>query len=119
MAAGESGAAVIGKSVQIRGGSEDLIVDGVVEGTITLSDSRLTIGQNARVAANISARDVIVVGTLQGDVRASGKVELRQGSTLTGDLTAARLSIEENANFKGKVDLVQNAAKAQQAQEKK
>ena len=110
MAAGESGAAVIGKSVQIRGevnGSEDLIVDGVVEGTITLSDSRLTIGQNAKVSANVSARDVVVVGTLQGDVRASGKVELRQGSTLTGDLTAARLSIEENANFKGKVDLVQ------------
>jgi len=99
MAAGESGAAVIGKSVQIRGevnGSEDLVVDGVVEGTITLSDSRLTIGQNAKVSANVSARDVVVVGTLLGDVRASGKVELRQGSTLTGDLTAARLSIEEN-----------------------
>jgi cytoskeletal protein CcmA (bactofilin family) len=114
MAAGESGgAAVIGKSVQIRGevnGSEDLVVDGVVEGTITLSDSRLTIGQNAKVSANVSARDVVVVGTLLGDVRASGKVELRQGSTLTGDLTAARLSIEENANFKGKVDLVQNSA---------
>ncbi|HZD75929.1 MAG TPA: polymer-forming cytoskeletal protein [Acidobacteriaceae bacterium] len=113
MAAGESGAAIIGKSVQIRGevnGSEDLVVDGVVEGTITLSDSRLTIGQTAKVSANISARDVVVVGTLQGDVRASGKVELRQGCTLTGDLTASRLSIEENANFKGKVDLVQNAS---------
>jgi cytoskeletal protein CcmA (bactofilin family) len=124
MAAGESGAAVIGKSVQIRGevnGSEDLVVDGVVEGTITLNDSRLTIGQNAKVSANISARDVVVVGTLQGDVRASGKVELRQGSTLTGDLTASRLSIEENANFKGQVDLVQNAAapKGQQAPEKR
>jgi cytoskeletal protein CcmA (bactofilin family) len=121
MAAGESGAAVIGKSVQIRGevnGSEDLIVDGVVEGTITLSDSRLTIGQTAKVSANVSARDVVVVGTLLGDVRASGKVELRQGSTLTGDLTAARLSIEENANFKGKVDLVQNAA-AQKVQHRK
>ncbi len=110
MAAGESGAAVIGKSVQIRGelnGSEDLLVDGVVEGTIILSESRLTIGQNAKVAANVSAKDVIIVGVLQGDVRASGKVELRQGATLTGDITAARLSIEENSNFKGKVDLVQ------------
>lgn len=113
MAAGESGAAVIGKSVQIRGevnGSEDLVVDGVVEGTITLSESRLTIGQSAKVSANVSARDVVVVGTLQGDVRASGRVELRQGSTLNGDLTAARLSIEENAHFKGKVDLVQGAS---------
>jgi cytoskeletal protein CcmA (bactofilin family) len=124
MAAGESGAAVIGKSVQIRGevnGSEDLVVDGVVEGTITLNDSRLTIGQNAKVSANISARDVVVVGSLNGDVRASGKVELRQGSSLMGDLTAARLSIEENANFKGKVDLVQNSAaqKGQQAPEKR
>ena len=67
MAAGESGAAVIGKSVQIRGevnGSEDLIVDGVVEGTITLSDSRLTIGQTAKVSANVSARDVVVVGKI-------------------------------------------------------
>jgi cytoskeletal protein CcmA (bactofilin family) len=112
--AGEAGAAVIGKSVQIRGevnGSEDLIVDGVVEGTITLTDSRLTIGPGAKVAANVTARDVVVVGNLQGDVRASGKVELRQGSTLTGDLTAARLSIEDNANFKGKVDLVQNLQK--------
>ena len=82
MAAGESGAAVIGKSVQIRGevnGSEDLVVDGVVEGTITLNDSRLTIGQNAKVAANVSAKDVVVVGSLLGDVRATGKVELTAG----------------------------------------
>ncbi len=113
MAAGESGAAVIGKSVQIRGevnGSEDLQVDGQVEGTITLKDSRLTIGANARVAANVAARDVIILGTLNGNIQASGRVELRQGGSLTGDLSAARLSIEENANFKGKVDLVQGAA---------
>lgn len=119
MAAGESGAAVIGKSVQIRGelnGSEDLLVDGVVEGTIILNESRLTIGQSAKVAANVSARDVIVIGTLQGDVRASGKVELRQGGTLTGDITAARLSIEENSNFKGKVDLVQGTGAKHQQQ---
>src|ERR1700728_1377033 len=122
MAAGESGAAIIGKSVQIRGevnGSEDLIVDGVVEGTISLSDSRLTIGQTAKVSANVSARDVVVVGTLQGDVRASGKVELRQGSTLTGDVTGGPLSIEKNSNFKGKGDLVQNAQKGQPAPEKR
>src|SRR5258708_29394654 len=109
MAAGESGAAIIGKAVQIRGevnGSEDLIVDGVVEGTITLSDSRLTIGQTAKVSANVSARDVVVVGTLNGDVRASGKVELRQGSTLTGDRTPAPLSIEKNGTFKGQSDRV-------------
>jgi len=107
--------ATIGKSVQIRGevkGSEDLLVDGVVEGTITLSESRLTIGPNARVQANVSARDVVVVGSLNGDVQASGRVELRAGANLTGDIRAARLSIEENAIFCGKVDLAQPAAQS-------
>jgi cytoskeletal protein CcmA (bactofilin family) len=104
--------AAIGKSVQIRGevkGSEDLLVDGVVEGTITLSESRLTIGPNANVQANVSARDVVVVGTLNGDIEATGRVELRAGANLKGDIHAARLSIEENAMFSGKVDLVQAA----------
>jgi cytoskeletal protein CcmA (bactofilin family) len=108
-----SAPATIGKSVQIRGevkGSEDLLVDGTVEGTITLSESRLTIGPNARVQANVSARDVVVVGTLNGDVLATGRVELRAGANLVGDIHAARLSIEENAVFSGKVDLVQPTA---------
>jgi len=110
-----SAPATIGKSVQIRGevkGSEDLLVDGVVEGTITLSDSRLTIGPNARVQANVSARDVVVVGTLNGDILATGRVELRAGANLVGDIHAVRLSIEENALFSGKVDLVQPTAGA-------
>ena len=114
MAIGESGAAVIGKSVQIRGevkGSEDLLVDGQVEGTITLTESRLTIGPNAKVAAQVSARDVVVLGTLNGDITATGRIELRQGSNLVGDISASRLSIEENAIFKGKVDLIQSPTK--------
>lgn len=100
--------ASIGKSVQIYGevkGSEDLIVDGTIEGTITLSESRLTIGPNANVQANVSARDVVLLGALTGDVLAGGRVELRAGSNLKGDIRAARLSIEENAVFSGKVDL--------------
>lgn len=115
MAVGDAVPASIGKSVQIRGevkGSEDLLVDGFVEGTITLTESRLTIGPNARVQANVSARDVIVIGSLHGNVNAGGRVELRAGSHLTGDIRAARLSIEENATFSGKVDLVQTAAAA-------
>jgi cytoskeletal protein CcmA (bactofilin family) len=107
--------ASIGKSVQIRGevkGSEDLLVDGLVEGTITLTESRLSIGPNAHVQANVSARDVVILGTLKGDIQATGRVELRSGSNLVGDIRAARLSIEENALFSGKVDLVQNAAPA-------
>lgn len=110
MAAGDSATATIGKSVQIRGevkGSEDLLVDGLVEGTITLSDSRLTIGANARVQANVAARDVVILGTLNGNITASGRVEMRAGCRVMGDLKAARLAIEENAIFCGKVDLVQ------------
>jgi cytoskeletal protein CcmA (bactofilin family) len=107
MNAGETAAAVIGKSVQIRGevkGSEDLMVDGHVEGTITLVDSRLTIGPNAHVAANVSAKDVILLGQLSGNVSATGRVELRDGCDLVGDISAARLVIQESAVFRGKVE---------------
>ena len=110
----ENATAVIGKSVQIRGevkGSEDLMVEGHVEGTITLTESRLTIGTHASVTANVAARDVILLGRLNGNIRASGRVELRKGSDLAGDISASRLSIEENAMFRGKVDLVQAAEK--------
>jgi len=101
-------AAVVGKSVQIRGevkGNEDLIVEGLVEGTITMNEHRLTIGANARVTANVTARDVVVQGSLQGDIHAIGRVELRAGSRVTGDIRAARLSVEDNAIFSGKVEL--------------
>jgi cytoskeletal protein CcmA (bactofilin family) len=107
MNAGDTAAAVIGKSVQIRGevkGSEDLMVDGHVEGTITLIDSRLTIGPNARVAANVSAKDLILLGQLSGNVLATGRVELRDGCNLIGDISAARLVIQESASFRGKVE---------------
>lgn len=101
--------AAIGKSVQIRGelqGSEDLLVDGMVDGTIALQESRLTIGPNAKVKANVSARDIVVMGSIQGNLQASGRIELRAGCQVVGDLKAARLSIEENASFSGKVDLL-------------
>ncbi len=110
-----SASASIGKSLQVRGevrGSEDLIVDGFVEGTITLSGSRLTIGANAKVNANVAARDVIILGQLNGNIAATGRVELRSGATLVGDIQASRLSIEENSGFSGKVDLIQSSAAA-------
>jgi len=106
-------AAVIGKSVQIRGevkGNEDLQVEGRVEGTIALTESRLTIGAHAQVQANLSARDVVVLGTLTGDIDAAGRVELRAGCLMKGDIHAARLSIEENAVFSGKVELTSAAS---------
>jgi cytoskeletal protein CcmA (bactofilin family) len=64
------------------------------------------------VAAHVSARDVVVLGTLNGNISATGRIELRQGSDLIGDISASRLSIEENAVFKGKVDLVQSTVQA-------
>ena len=117
MPSGEA-AAVIGKSVQIRGevrGNEDLQVDGQVDGTIALTDSRLTVGAHARVQANLSARDVIVLGRVTGEIRATGRVELRAGSTVSGDIHAGRLSIEENAVYCGKVELTSGAGAASAA----
>jgi cytoskeletal protein CcmA (bactofilin family) len=114
----ETTPARIGKSVVICGevkGSEDLIVDGRVEGTLTLTESRLTVGPTAHVAADLSARDVVVLGKLNGNVIASGRVELRAGCVMEGDIRALRLAIEDNAVFRGKVDLTQGAAKAADA----
>jgi len=110
----ENAPARIGKTVVIRGevkGSEDLIVDGRVEGTVSLSESRLTIGPNANVAADLSAKDVLILGQVQGNVIASGRVELRAGCVVEGDIRALRLAVEDNAIFRGKVDLTQAISK--------
>ena len=105
----------IGKTVIIRGevkGSEDLIVDGRVEGTVSLSESRLTIGPNASVAADLSAKDILILGQVHGNLVASGRVELRAGCQVEGDIRALRLAVEDNAVFRGKVDLTQAVSKS-------
>jgi cytoskeletal protein CcmA (bactofilin family) len=105
----------IGKTVVIRGevkGNEDLIVDGRVEGTVSLSESRLTIGPTATVAADLSAKDILVHGQVQGNMVASGRVDLRAGCAVVGDISALRLAVEDNAVFRGKVDLTQGVSKA-------
>ncbi|GGG80087.1 bactofilin family protein [Edaphobacter dinghuensis] len=102
------GSTVIGKSVVVRGdisGQEDLYLDCDIEGTITLSENRLTIGPDARIVADVTVRDLVVFGKLTGNVHASGRVDLRQSATLTGDIVAGRLSIEESAMLKGRVEL--------------
>ena len=112
----ENGLARIGKTVVIRGevkGSEDLIVDGLVEGTVTLAESRLTIGPNANVVADLSAKDVLILGKVKGNIVATGRVELRSGSVVEGDVRALRLAVEDNAIFRGKVDLTQGAKSAE------
>jgi cytoskeletal protein CcmA (bactofilin family) len=104
------GSTVIGKSVTIRGelsGKEDLYMDGTVEGTITLSGSRLTVGPNARLMADLNAQDVVVYGFVEGNIRAAGRIELRESAVVKGDIAAERLSIEENASIKGRVELAE------------
>lgn len=114
----ENASARIGKTIVICGevkGAEDLIVDGRVEGTVSLTESRLTIGPNAHVSADLSAKDVLIMGHVEGNVVASGRVELRAGCSVEGDIRALRLAVEDNAVFRGKVDLTQAVAKAQEA----
>ncbi len=114
----ENSSARLGKTVAIRGeikGSEDLVIDGHVEGIVQLSENRLTIGPNANVVADLSAKDVLIMGHLQGNIVATGRVELRAGSVVQGDVRALRLAIEDNAMFRGKVDLTQGASKAPDA----
>jgi cytoskeletal protein CcmA (bactofilin family) len=113
MKAGEQGSTIIGKDVRIRGeisGTDDIYVDGDVEGTISFPDGKFSVGPSGRVHANVVARDVIVEGRVDGHLRASGRVELRQGAKVLGDITAARLSIEESAVIKGRVELSQGGA---------
>lgn len=102
------GSTLIGKSVSIRGelsGSEDLFLDGRFEGTINLADSRLTVGPNAAVTADLNVRDLVVFGLVDGNIHATGRIELRQSATVNGDILAARLSIEESASVRGRVEL--------------
>ena len=113
------GSTAIGRSVTIRGelsGKEDLYLDGSVEGTISLPESRLTVGPNARVVADLNVQDVVIFGLVEGNIRAAGKVELRESAIVKGDLVTARLSIEENANIHGRVDLADVPAGSSSAQ---
>ena len=108
----------IGKTIVICGevkGSEDLILDGRVEGTVSLLESRLTVGPNANIAADLTAKDILIMGHVQGNLVASGRVELRAGCQVEGDIRALRLAVEDNAIFRGKVDLTQAVSKGHEA----
>jgi len=100
--------ATIGKSLFVKGevsGSESLYIDGKIEGAINLPGNRVTVGRNGQVAASISAREVVVLGKVKGNVQASDRVDIRSEGSLTGDVTAARISIEDGAFFKGGIDI--------------
>jgi len=100
--------ATIGKSLVIKGevtGSESLYIDGRVEGSINLAGNRVTIGRNGVVAAHINAREIVVLGKVRGNLTASDRVDIRNDGSLTGDVIAARISIEDGAFFKGGIDI--------------
>ena len=104
----------IGKSIAIKGElscSEDLYIDGQIEGTVDPRGNRLTIGPSGSVKANVSARAVIVQGKLEGTIRASDRVDLKESAIVVGDITTQRISIEEGAHLKGSVNIQKEAPK--------
>jgi cytoskeletal protein CcmA (bactofilin family) len=106
--AAASDQASISKGLFIKGeitGSESLFIDGKVEGSINLNGNRVTVGRNGQVAASITAREVVVLGKVRGNVTATDRVDIRAEGALTGDVAAARISIEDGAFFKGGIDI--------------
>lgn len=106
--------ATIGKSLVIKGevtGSESLYIDGRVEGSINLPGNRVTVGRNGVVSANITAREIVVLGKVRGNVNASDRFDIRSEGSLTGDIVAQRVSIEEGAFFKGAIEITKPAQK--------
>ncbi|MGH9604745.1 MAG: bactofilin family protein [Terracidiphilus sp.] len=100
--------ATIGKGLSIKGeitGSESLYIDGKVEGSINLPGNRVTVGRNGQVAANVTAREVVILGKIRGNVSATDRVDIRAEGWLSGDVAAARISIEDGAFFKGGIDI--------------
>jgi cytoskeletal protein CcmA (bactofilin family) len=103
--------ATIGKGLLIKGeinGTESLFIDGKVEGSINLPGNRVTVGRNGQVAASITAREIVVLGKVRGNVSATDRVDIRAEGSLTGDVSAARISIEDGAFFKGGIDIRKN-----------
>jgi cytoskeletal protein CcmA (bactofilin family) len=106
----------IGKSVVIKGelnGSEDLTIEGHVEGKIELKDHVLTIGPNGKIKAAVFAKSVIVLGEVNGNVTATEKVDIRDGGAVDGDIVSPRVAIAEGAHFRGSVDMQRKAGQAQ------
>jgi cytoskeletal protein CcmA (bactofilin family) len=105
--------AVLGKSVIVKGqiiSREDLTIDGEVEGTVELHEHRLTIGPNGRVKASVKARELVVLGNIQGNVETTDKIDIRKDAKLVGDIKTARIVIEDGAYFKGNIDIVRPEA---------
>src|SRR5580700_4616403 len=107
------GPAVIGKSVMIKGqifSREDLTIDGEVDGAVELQEHRLTVGPHGKLQAGVKAREIVVLGTIHGNVEASDKIDIRKDAKLVGDIKTARIVIEDGAYFKGSIDIARPEA---------
>jgi cytoskeletal protein CcmA (bactofilin family) len=103
----------LGSSLQVKGditGTEDLLIDGSVEGLIHLDERKLTVGPAATLTADINARDVVVYGSVKGNVRATGRIEIKKDGSIIGNLTTAQIMIEDGADFKGSIEIDRSAS---------
>ena len=113
---------IIGKSIVVKGelrGSEDLTIEGQVEGKITLKEHLLTIGAHGRIQAQVFAKSVVVLGEVTGNIEATEKVSIRNEGTVEGDIKAPRVAIAEGAKFRGGIDMQQPGQQAQQGNRNK
>ena len=111
---GAPGSAALGKNVTVKGqifAREDLTIDGEVEGTVECHEHRLTIGPNARVQAGLKAREIIIQGSIQGNVDATDKIDIKKEAKLVGDIKTSRIVIEDGAYFKGSIDISKGTAR--------
>jgi cytoskeletal protein CcmA (bactofilin family) len=113
-ATSDRASARLGSSLHVKGeitGSEDLLIDGSVEGLIQLDERKLTVGATAKVTADIIAREVVVYGTVKGNLRAKDRIEIKKDGSVNGDLTTSRIMIEDGAYFKGSIEIDKSADK--------
>jgi cytoskeletal protein CcmA (bactofilin family) len=109
----DAGADYVGTGLRIKGelsGKEDLLVEGTVEGPIHLADHRLTVGPSGKLTSDVVAREIIVHGNVKGNLRASERIEIMKNGSVVGDLTTARILIEDGASFKGSIEIEREAA---------
>jgi len=106
--AGSTAGARLGPSLHVKGeisGSEDLHIDGSVEGLVNLEDRKLTVGASAKLTADIVAREVVIYGNVKGNLRARDRIEIKKDGSVVGDLSTARIMIEDGAYFKGSIEI--------------
>ncbi len=106
----------LGPSIEIKGkisGDEDLQIDGKIEGPVSLGSHRLTVGRSGEITAEVAAREIIVYGKITGNLRGNERIEIKRDGSVIGDLTTARIVIEDGAYFKGRIEITRNNKQAE------